>query len=424
MERTHLLYLTHSLLPFWETKLPNLSVGLRQLISDIIQRTVEQKPGGRLLEKIKRNVYTSSSPDMDILTSLAVSECLQAESVQSDQRDHRVSALLVSSSWSFLTANIEGKLGQESELENFTRIVRKLLVAVTRKRPNINLDILSLSLMEKVTEGLAATDSTQLVLQGVEVMVASCLLLAATPSLSSLQHSWAALLAQPWLSRLSPSLQSDLKIPPSLRRSLTGSSASWRLEETNRALRLLSFLPASVCPRFRLAVLKEAWRQQALGVIQSLPALTGISSSAGDFAREVIRDLTERDQPVEVVLSLATVCGSYICSLARRTLPCLLSGPGGQLELAVRCLDCSPRPEDPTSPGLTTSLDSRELESLMRLVGHQDSRVRLAMVSIIPPAAAHCLLSQQATNLWMNSVSDSDKETRTTFANNVGLILR
>ena len=83
MERTHLLYLTHSLLPFWETKLANLPVGLRKLISDVIQRTVEQKPGGRMLEKIKRNVYTSSSPDMDILTSLAVSECLQAESVQS-----------------------------------------------------------------------------------------------------------------------------------------------------------------------------------------------------------------------------------------------------------------------------------------------------------------------------------------------------
>ena len=102
---------------------------------------------------------------------------------------------------------------------------------------------------------------------------------------------------------------------------------------------------------------------------------------------------------MDVVLSLATVCSSYICSLARRTVPWLVATAGGQLELRVRCLDCSPFSEDPSPATATTSVASRELESVMRLVGHQDSTVRLAMVRIIPAAAAHCLLTQQAINL-------------------------
>ena len=432
MERTHLLHLAIPLIPFWETKLASLPAGPKKLVSDIIQRTVEQRPSKKLFEKIKRNVYSSLRPDWDLLASLAVSECLQSESFQDFQRDHRISADLISSSWGFLIADIEGKLGQVSELESFARVVRKLLIALIKERPNITIDILSLSLMEKVTEslteGLTVAGSVQPSLECLEVMLASCLLLPPHSSLSPLHQSWAALLAQPWLPHLSPSLQSDLRIPASLRRSLANSpdSCSWKSEERNKALRLLSFLPPNICPRFRLSVLKEAWRQQALGVIESLPALIGLSPSAGDLARDVIRDITEKDQTVGVVLSLATVASSYLCSLARRTVPWLVSPAAGQLDLRLRCLDCSPLSEEDSSSSTaaTTLVASTELESLMRLVGHLDSRVRLAMVRLIPPAAAHCLLSQQAASLWMNSVSDPDLETRTTFANNVGLILR
>ena len=432
MERTHLLYLAIPLIPFSETKLASLPAELSKLVTDIIQRIVEQKPSKKLLENTKRNVYSSPSPDWDLLTSLAVSECLQSESFQDHQRDHRISADIVSPSWGFLMANIEEKPFEVSQLERFAKIARKILIAVTRARPNINIDILSLSLMEKVTDcvtkGLAVPGCVQPSLACLEVMLQSCHFLPppALSSLSSLQQSWAALLSLPWLPHLSPSLQSDLKIPASLRRSLASNShsSSWRTEEKNKALRLLSFLPPNICPRLRLSVLKEAWSQRALGVIQSLPALIGLSSSGGDFAKDVIRDITERDQTVEVVLSLATVCSSYLCSLARRTVPWLGSSAGGELELSLRCLDCSPLSTDSSSTAATSSLASSELESVMRLVGHQDCRVRLAMVQVIPAAAAHCLLSQQATSLWINSVSDPDLEVRTTFANNVGFILR
>ena len=188
MERTHLLYLAIPLIPFWETKLASLPAGHGKLVNDIIQSIVEQRPSRKLLEKVKRNVYSSPSPDWDLLTSLAVSECLQSESFQDHQRDHRISADLVSPSWSFLMANIEEKPFEVSQLERFAKIARKILIAVTRARPNINIDILSLSLMEKVTDcvtkGLAVPGCVQPSLACLEVMLQSCHFLP-PPALSS-----------------------------------------------------------------------------------------------------------------------------------------------------------------------------------------------------------------------------------------------
>ena len=64
------------------------------------------------------------------------------------------------------------------------------------------------------------------------------------------------------------------------------------------------------------------------------------------------------------------------------------------------------------------------LESLLRLVGHEDSTVRLAMVRLLPVAAAHFLLTPEAVRIFMKTVTDPDPQVRFTFAANVHHIMR
>ena len=95
-------------------------------------------------------------------------------------------------------------------------------------------------------------------------------------------------------------------------------------------------------------------------------------------------------------------------------------------QLRIVCPDCEaaarPPPRTPrtTSPGL----QGREVEPLLKLIGHQDREVRLLMVSLLQPISVHSELSPEAANLWMTCMRDSDGEVRHAFANNIGWMLR
>ena len=64
------------------------------------------------------------------------------------------------------------------------------------------------------------------------------------------------------------------------------------------------------------------------------------------------------------------------------------------------------------------------LESLLRLVGHEDSTVRLAMVKLLPVLVSHFLLTPDAVRIFMKTVTDPDPQVRFTFAANVHHIMR
>ena len=74
--------------------------------------------------------------------------------------------------------------------------------------------------------------------------------------------------------------------------------------------------------------------------------------------------------------------------------------------------------------GNTDLTSNKELDSVLRLAGHEDSSVRLAMVKILPVAAAHGTLTPEAVKMLMKTVTDSDPRVRFAFAANVHHIMR
>ena len=426
MERTHLLTLSVPLLPFWESQpdLSSLPPHDRDLVSLLLQNIVQNMKNTSTISHL---AAASNNPDLDLLGAIATSELLQTQTFRDSQNREALKVEDLCPSWKIVLENFEGKISQLSELQRFVAIVKKILIAVVAEKPEAKLELLSLALLENLTEQLGSIlvrgDSVGPSLQCLKVLLQCGHYQPPDPGLSSLQHSWAALLSLPWLSQLPERKHSDLSIGANIRGLIENNDpASWRSEDCDAALVLMGYLPPSVCPRHRLAVLRVAWNNKAAGVVQSLPSVIGLSNSAADFAREVVKTVTGRVGQMEAVMSLANISSSYICSLARRTVTVLVSPTPGQLEFSVRCLDCSS--STPASPTTSSPVSSRDLEDVLRLVGHQDNRVRLKLVQMIPAAAAHCVLSPEAVNLWLTSVSDEDEAVRFAFANRVGVILR
>ena len=92
---------------------------------------------------------------------------------------------------------------------------------------------------------------------------------------------------------------------------------------------------------------------------------------------------------------------------------------GTELEVRVEC-----GVQHGAASEATDQTSSSELDSLLRLVGHQDSSVRLAVVSLLPVATAHCLLTPEAVGVLMKTLTDPDPRVRFTFAANVHHIMR
>ena len=428
MERDHILILSIPLIPFWqsESNLASLSPKLRQQISLTMQKVVEHQEDSDTLREM---TAASTEPDFELLAVIAIKELLQCKTFTDSKKEDRLTVTSLSPSWNLIVETFKGKLSKLSELKRLSDVLRKILIAVVKRKPDAQVEFLTKPLMETVTEHICSRlvtgESVSDSLDCLQVLLQCGHLLLGDSQLSSLQQSWAAILTIPWPSLVQAGKQSDLNIKADLRAVLAnnGNDVDWRPEDINTALRLLVCLPASVCPRHRLSVLRLAWRNTPLGVVHSLPSVTALSNSGSDFAKEVVRAVTGRVEQMEVVLSLANICTPYICSLARRTVTDLVCPAEGELEFCVRCLDCSPSPHD-TLTSTSSTVASRDLEDLLRLVGHQDSRVRLNLVKMIPAAAAHCVLTPEAVNLWMTSVLDEDSKVRFAFAHRVGYIVR
>ena len=428
MKRDHLLTLSVALLQLWQSQ-PDLSClppQIADLVSLLLQKVVPHMKSSST-STVSQLTATSNTPDFELLGAIASSELLQNKEFRGSISGEVLVVDNLSPSWKLVLENFEGRLSL-SELERFSAIVKKILIDVVTEKPEVKMELLSLGLLENLTEQLSSSlvkgDTVGPALECLKVLLQSGHLLPPDPGLSSLHHSWAALLSLPWLSHLKGRKHSDLVIGDNVRALIENNEVvRWSSEDCDTALVLLGFLPPSVCPRHRLAVLKVAWDNKSVGVVQSLPSVVGLSNSAADFAREVVKTVTGRVEQMEAVMSLATVSSSYICSLAKRTVTVLVSHAPDRLEFSVRCLDCSPSSLD-SSTTSSTIVASKDLEDVLRLVGHQDNRIRLKLVMMIPSAAAHCVLTPEAVNLWMTSISDEDQAVRFAFANKVGVILR
>ena len=166
-----------------------------------------------------------------------------------------------------------------------------------------------------------------------------------------------------------------------------------------------------------------AWEEKLTGVIDSLPAIARLSSSAIEFTKDLVQAVTSKvgGKEDEDICRLAEVGGTYICSLAGCTEVRLSASEDGELRLGLKCEDCEAELD---SEAGQTPVSRTELDCLLRMMGYQDRSVRLALVRLLPRAAAHCDLSSEAVTVWMNCVSDPEQEVRFSLAENVHHILR
>lgn len=191
----------------------------------------------------------------------------------------------------------------------------------------------------------------------------------------------------------------------------------------------ICLLPKDVCPKWRLSVARAAWAEKCPGLVSILPALITNTGLASSFVSDVISLILSRTEDLEMVRRLATVSGNYMCSLARRNSSKLVTDAGGRLSLSLVCQDFEGdrvryTARTPVKSASVKSVRSEEVESFLKLIGHQDRNVRISLLSLLKPLAYYSSMSREAADLWMNYVSDEDPEIRQTFAENIKWMFR
>ena len=435
MKEEHFHILSNSLLPAWNDlsesdgykrrSLPFLSC-VRRLLYRCVQ--LEQAT-----DQVRTWALDKNPLDMSVLGSLTTTELVKSESWKNRGGEEKLILPLLSPSWQALTVEVESNLDNYESLDLFFSVIEKLMHELLKLDPNIEIQILSKSVLELVTREVArrlGAEADCRLLQTLDTLVKVGRLWPAAdsldPDLATLHHSWAALLSLPWLQKQNQKTF-DLR-PGDIKEVFRGDVCNnWDEATKGRALELLGHLPRDVCPKWRLSVAKLAWAERCPGAVTSLPGLIANTGLASGLAHDVIQHITAtgRGEELELVRRLAAVSREYVCCVARRGGTRLVASEAG-CQLRIVCPDCEaaagPPPKTPrtTSPGL----QGREVEPLLKLIGHQDREVRLLMVSLLQPISVHSELSPEAANLWMTCMRDSDGEVRHAFANNIGWMLR
>ena len=174
---------------------------------------------------------------------------------------------------------------------------------------------------------------------------------------------------------------------------------------------------------------RAAWAEKCPGLVSILPALITNTGLASSFVSDVISLILSRTEDLEMVRRLAAVSGHYMCSLARRNSSKLVTDTGGRLSLSLVCQDFEGdrvrfTARTPVKSASVKTVRSEEVESFLKLIGHQDRNVRLSLLSLLKPLAYYSSMSREAADLWMNYVSDEDPEIRQAFAENIRWMFR
>ena len=183
---------------------------------------------------------------------------------------------------------------------------------------------------------------------------------------------------------------------------------------------------------------RAAWAEKCPGLVSVLPALITNTQLASSFVGDVISHILTRTEDQEMVRRLAAVSGDYMCSLARRNSSRLVTEAGGRLSLSLVCQDFeggrmmveektpvkSDAARTPVKSVSVKHVPSKEVESFLKLIGHQDRNVRISLLSLLKPLAYYSSISTEAADLWMNYVSDEDPEVRQAFAENIRWMFR
>ena len=429
MSGKHLKILSINLIPTWQmvTDSEKLSPELREHLNKLLCCLVKLEDD---TNQLREWILEKDDPDIKILGSLALKELYISKAWRKREDQIKISFSLVSQSWNALLLQVDSQLDQINILKNFCSVIEEVLSFVVKSD---SLEILSKQCMELMTKSICTHLYHQDInvsegLNHLETVVKAGHLWPGSQQLgsdlTSLQHTWASLLSLPWLDKQEHGKFLDLRFTENKDLMMTASSkATWTDDDKTKALLLLSHLPKDVCPRWRLAVAKLAWSEKCPGVVDCLPALitnTG-STTASSLGHDVVQQVVGRGDNLELVRRLAKSSSDYICSLARRNVSKLVRTNNDVVKFSLRCQDCHGGVKEARTPKKSSAVD---VDSFLKMIGHQDKEVRLSLVSLLQSVSKHSVLTPAAAELWINYVSDEDEEVRQAFAKNVQWIFR
>ena len=470
MTESHTRIMATSLFPIWNSlsdtdQFKNRSLQLLSSIRKLMDTCIRAEENTGMVRSL---ITEKSPPDIQLLGAVTFTEFVQSEAWRTRERtredrqrtredQQRLSLVLISQTWNTLTAQVLACLDLWDNLRQFCSVLDNLLRTIISEDNSVLIEMMSKSTLEEISKSIArrlydgVDVSVDAVLEGVETLLHVCHVWPGSSSLASpilgVQHLLAGLLSLPWLLENAKTL--DLNMVD-LRDILSGQGTfqSWNMDNKNRALSLLFHLPKEVCPKWRLSVAKAAWAEKCPGLVSELPALVTNTALASSFVGDVISHILGRTEDQEMVRRLAAVSGDYMCSRARRNSSRLVTEAGGRLRLGLVCQDfeggrvmrCAARTpvksdaartpvksgaaRTPVKSASVKNVPSKEVESFLKLIGHQDRNVRISLLSLLKPLAYYSSISSEAADLWMNYVSDEDPEVRQAFAENIRWMFR
>ena len=169
------------------------------------------------------------------------------------------------------------------------------------------------------------------------------------------------------------------------------------------AIKTIATLPKELSPRWRVTSFKKAWgnatdsdKCQLLGL---LPLWLYCIGSAGKaLAAQIVVEAVATNEKA-ILTQVAKNAGTLVCVQSRL---CTSRKKGGQVE--VICPRCDIAVFGKKESSTVPMLSYQDVESLLKLVGHPDSDVKIPIISIIQPLSNHVGFTESLCALWLNYI--------------------
>ena len=364
---------------------------------------------------------------------LEIAACERGGKRRLDGCISRQSLPLCSPSWRRILNHFDGKLASMSYLALFSKILGDLLTKIVVSGFHGEVEIIDKNIFSQTTDcivNLASSLEADIneIFNCLEVLVHTSFLWPGSSQfgseMGSVQHTLVGVLSLPWL-KILEGRYADLRLGEK-KGQLEKSSPNikWSADICARALQLLLIFPRDVCPKWRLSVAKQSWNDEKNGgLVSGIPFLIqNLGNGATSLGNEVIKYIASQETRTDLVRNVAKVCSKYTCSLAKSVTSKLVLRQKGEenicsTEVSIVCSLCDVSRSKKVD--IIHTVDQKELEPFIKLIGHQDIAVRISLVSLISSWSIHSTISSDAASLWLTCVTDSEEKVRINFAANV-----
>ena len=203
----------------------------------------------------------------------------------------------------------------------------------------------------------------------------------------------------------------DLRLGDNIANNLMRVSVKMKGTPCAKTIELLSVIPREVAPKWRLNVLKKAWHQGSkdlkVAMVKSLPLfLHNLGQGFHVLTKEIV-DSSLKENLADVLLELAKMSGPIICAMAKRGTQIISQNSKD----SVLCGYCDQdkllqSPSEKKPPVIPLS----DVQSLLKLVGHNDGKVSFAALSMVKPISNHVGFNLSMATLFLNSYLNGTDE--------------